>query len=162
MENHYHITPVGFIKKDNNSFRVELLKEYLPALTCLDEFSHVQLVWWAHLSDGTENRKQLEIGKIFKKGPSKMGVFATRSPERPNPVMISTIRTEEADLENGVIRTPFIDAEDNTPVLDIKPLYPMERVKNCKAPRWSKGWPEWQEEFPGFDWSEVINFQEVS
>lgn len=159
MENQYQITPVGYVKKDITSFRINIFKEYIPALFCLEEFSHLQVIWWAHLSDGIESRKMLETGRIFKRGPSKMGVFATRSPERPNPVMISTIRVLSVDLENGVIITPFMDAENNTPVIDIKPLYPMERVRNCKAPRWSDGWPEWQEELPGFDWGKVINFQ---
>lgn len=157
MKTQYQISPVGYIKKEKGSFRIEILKEYIPALSCLDEFSHVQVIWWAHLSDGEENRKKLEAGKIFKKGPSKMGVFATRSPLRPNPVMISTIKVASADLENGIIDTAFIDAEEGTPVMDIKPLYPMERVKNCKGPRWSEDWPQWQEEVVDFEWGAVIN-----
>ena len=154
---HYQISPVGYINKENGSFRIEIQKEYVPALSCLDEFSHVQVVWWAHLTDKPENRQMLEAGKLFTKGPSSMGVFATRSPLRPNPVMISIIKVACTDIENGVINTAFIDAEEGSKVLDIKPLYPMDRVKNCKGPRWSDDWPQWQEEVADFEWGTVMN-----
>ncbi len=159
MKTQYQISPVGYIKKENGSFRIEVLKEYIPALSCLDEFSHVQVIWWAHLSDERENREKLETGKIFKKGPSKMGIFATRSPVRPNPLMISTIKVSGTELQNGIIHTPLIDAEDRTPVLDIKPLYPMERVKSCTGPGWSEDFPQWQEEVADFEWGAVMNVE---
>lgn len=73
--------------------------------------------------------------------------------------MISVIRVSEADFTTGVIRTAFIDADNNTPVVDIKPYYPMDRVRNCRTPGWSEGWPEWHEEAAGFDWSRIVVYR---
>ena len=65
---------------------------------------------------------------------------------------------EKIDAENGIIHTPFIDAEDGTPVLDIKPYFPMERIRQCQVPEWFAHWPEWAEDAIHFDWKKEINF----
>jgi tRNA (adenine37-N6)-methyltransferase len=62
------------------------------------------------------------------------------------------------NLKNGIIFTPFIDAEPGSPILDIKPYFPMERVKKCDVPEWFKHWPEWSEEAISFNWQNEINF----
>ncbi|MCF8232187.1 MAG: SAM-dependent methyltransferase [Bacteroidales bacterium] len=152
------IKSIGQIKKSGDQFLIEIDNKYLQGLKGLEGFSHAQIVWWGHLSDKPEQRNSLVARKLFKKGPDKMGTFATRAPARPNPILTSTIKIVEIDKEKGVIFTPFIDAEPGTPVLDIKPYFPMERVKNCKAPQWCEHWPKWAEEAAGFDWSKEINF----
>lgn len=151
------LKPIGQIKKIGNQFLIELYKDFLPGLKGLEEFSHAQIVWWGHLSDSRENRKQLGLGKLFKKGPEQNGVFSTRAPMRPNPVLISTVKIQSIDREKGIL-TPFIDADAGTPVLDIKPYQPMERVKNVTVPNWCSHWPEWQEETARFNWADEINF----
>ncbi len=88
-----------------------------------------------------------------------MGVFSTRAPARPNPIMSSIIKVKSIAYKEGIIYTSFIDAEVNSPVLYIKPYYPMERVKECQVPNWCKNWPTWYEETIGFDWKDVINFK---
>lgn len=158
MNTSYYFNAIGSIEKNNDTFIIRFKPEYKDALRYLDEFSHIQVIWWAHLCDDWESRSTLISGKIFKHGPADLGIFATRSPARPNPVMVSTIKVLEINLKEGTLTTPFIDAEPGTPAIDIKPLYPMERVKNCKGPEWSKHWPEWQEEIPEFNWSKEINF----
>ena len=97
------------------------------------------------------------MGKLFKKAPEQNGVFSTRAPMRPNPVLISTVKIQEIDFDKGIL-TPFIDADPGTPILDIKPYQPMERVKNATAPDWCSHWPQWQEEAAQFNWADEINF----
>ncbi|MCF8358912.1 MAG: SAM-dependent methyltransferase [Prolixibacteraceae bacterium] len=151
------IKPIGQIKKSGDQILIEIDKEYLPGLKGLEDFSHAQIVWWGHLSDSTENRKQLVLSKLFKKGPEQNGVFSTRAPMRPNPVLISTVKIQRIDSEKGIF-IQFIDAEPGTPVLDIKPYQPMERVKTVTSPKWCRHWPKWQEEAAQFNWAEEINF----
>lgn len=55
-------------------------------------------------------------------------------------------------------QTPFIDADDGTPLLDIKPYFPMERIKDPRVPAWCQHWPAWQEEAVTFNWLDEINF----
>ncbi len=56
-----------------------------------------------------------------------MGVFATRSPQRPNPIALSVAQVLRIDQEAGRIWIAYSDAEPGTPVLDLKPLYPQHR-----------------------------------
>jgi tRNA (adenine37-N6)-methyltransferase len=54
----------------------------------------------------------------------RFGLFATRSPRRPNPIGLSVIRVKRVDVATGVITVEGSDAFDGTPVLDIKPYLP--------------------------------------
>lgn len=149
--------PVGTVHVSEGKYSVQVEKKYIPALTNIEGYSHLQIVWWGHLTDKPENRGKLIADRLFKNAPGKMGIFATRSPVRPNPVLITTIKVTGIDLEKGLITTPYIDAEDGTPVLDIKPYVPMERVKNLMVPEWFRHWPQWFEEAASFDWKAQIN-----
>lgn len=158
MENKFQITAIGSIRVGEKKFSVQLDPEYIPGLTNLEGFSHLQILWWAHLTDSAQDRDRLMVEKLFKKGPDRLGIFATRAPGRPNPIMSSTIQVTEIDFEQGIIQTPFIDADDGSPVLDIKPYFPMERVQDPGVPAWCRHWPAWQEETATFDWMDEINF----
>lgn len=142
MGNDYHIKPIGFVNASKEGFSIQIEKEFLPALTNIEGFSHLQVVWWGNLYDKPEYRKHLVSEKPYKKGPGIIGVFATRSPVRPNPVLLTTIDVLNIDREKGLIATSWIDAENGTPVLDIKPYHLEERVKNCQVPEWCKHWPQ--------------------
>ncbi len=154
------INQIGLINKETNHFSVNIEKSYIKALKGLEGYSHLQIVWWANECDSDQIRNVLNLKHLFKKGPEEMGVFATRSPVRPNPIMISIIEIEKIDFEKGIIYTPFIDANHHTPVLDIKPYNLMERVKNCQVPNWCEHWPKWFEDTSNFNWKEEINREE--
>lgn len=158
MNKTFQVNAIGQVKLINHETAIKLNNNYLSGLTQIDGFSHLQVIWWAHLTDKPQNRKKLIAEKLFKKAPDKLGIFGTRAPARPNPIMISTIKVDNIDLENGIIFTPFIDAEPETPVLDIKPYFPMERVKNCYTPDCFKHWPKWSEDAMSFNWQNEINF----
>ncbi len=74
--------------------------------------------------------------KPYKKGPDIIGIFATRSEIRPNPVLITTVvNILSVDLGKGTIELPWIDAENNSPIIDIKSYQPCsDRVKNVEQP----------------------------
>ena len=127
-------------------------------MTNINGFSHLDIVWWGSLYDNQEARKILITEKPYKKGPDKLGIFATRSPVRPNPILITTIYVTKIDFEKGIIYTPYIDAEPGTPVLDIKPYHKSSRIKNLNVPDWCKHWPEWYEDSANFDWENEFNF----
>jgi tRNA (Thr-GGU) A37 N-methylase len=152
------INPIGFVRTKNEVFCIELAEKYIPALTNINGFSHLQITWWGHLYADTEQRDILIGEKPYKKGPDQIGIFATRSPVRPNPVLITNIFVQKIDFEKGIIYTPFIDAEDGTAVIDIKPYNKSERVRDCSVPDWCKHWPEWDEDAATFDWEKEFNF----
>ena len=64
-----------------------------------------------------------------------MGVFATRSPDRPNPIGKTTVKIVER--RGNVLRVQGLDAIDGSPVLDIKPYLPgYDSVEGARAPSW--------------------------
>ena len=73
--------------------------------------------------------------------------MATRSPIRPNPIAVTACALLAVDAENG------------TPVLDIKPYEPSDdKVRDVKMPDWCAHWPACLEESENFDWSKEFNF----
>lgn len=158
MEKTFQIHPIGFVRNKNNAFIIELEKEYYPALTNIEGFSHLHVIWWAHLFEETKYPVSLITEKPYKRGPGKLGLFATRTPLRPNPLLISIISVQKIDHKKGLIHTPFIDAEDGSPVLDIKPYHLSERVKECRVPGWCAHWPLWYEDSSTFDWKDELSF----
>jgi tRNA (Thr-GGU) A37 N-methylase len=65
------------------------------------------------------------------------------------------------DPQNHRLEISYTDAEDGTPVLDIKPYHPSEdRVRDVRMPDWCAHWPEYWEESGDFDWSGEFSFHE--
>lgn len=92
-------------------------------------------------------------GKPYRKGPRTLGIFATRSPLRPNPIALTAVAVLGLDPEAGRIDIPYIDAEEGTPVLDIKPYHPsVDRVREVTVPAWCNHWPRWYGDSGAFDW----------
>ncbi len=153
------ISPIGSVEKSGDRCSISIFKDYRDGLTGLDEFSHAVILWWASLFDEPQYRRIIKFEKPYKKGPDVIGIFATRSPIRPNPVAISSVYISGIDMEKGIISIPYIDAEDGTPVLDIKPYHPSEdRIKNIRMPKWCSHWPQWSEDSSQFDRESEFNF----
>jgi tRNA (adenine37-N6)-methyltransferase len=157
----FTIKAIGSVRIKENQYSIQLLKEYISGLKHIKGFSHLQILWWAHLTDSPEARVKITVPNLFKKAPSEVGVFASRTPERPNPLMISTVKVNNINSENGIIKVPFIDAENGTPVIDIKPYFPMERIKYCTTPAWFAHWPKWAEDAGRFNWKDEISLDSL-
>jgi len=158
MENAIRTSAIGVINAEKGMFSISVNEDYIRGLTNINGFSHLQIVWWGNLFDKAEHRKQLTTKKPYKNSPAELGVFATRSQFRPNPILITTIFVEGIDLEKGVIYTPYIDAENGTPLLDIKPYHQHEKVNNCEVPTWCSHWPKSYEDSAKFNWQAEFNF----
>ena len=151
--------PIGTIHNNGEDMFITLSPEYIPALQALDGFSHLQVLWWFSDFDTKEARTVLETEQPYKNAPAVMGIFATRSPIRPNPIALTTAPVTYIDYENGVIHIAYMDANDNTPVLDIKPYTPsMDRIESPAVPAWCSHWPISQEESADFPWEDQFNF----
>lgn len=155
----FQLMQIGRIQKDKQGFYIQLEEKYKEGLISLKGFSHINVLWWGHVYDTLENREKLVINKPYKPGPDNVGVFATRSPIRPNPILLSVIIVSDIDMKNGRIYTPYIDAEPNTAILDIKPYFPCTDIsKNAVTPKWCNMLPESIEGSSLFDWSTFFNF----
>lgn len=114
---------------------IEIKPEYAEALDNLDEFSHIIVLYWLHRQAGRE----LSL-KIHPRGNREIppkGLFATRSPRRPNPVGKATVRLLER--RGNRLRVQGLDAIDGTPVIDIKPYIPgYDSADDARVPPWIK------------------------
>ncbi len=92
------------------------------ALRGLEQYSHLWLIW--QFSETIRDNWSPTVRPPRLGGNKRMGVFATRSPFRPNPIGLSSVKIEEIylDTKNGpVIIVSGADIMDNTPIYDIKP-----------------------------------------
>ena len=155
----FYVNPVGKIISNEKVFFICIDEKYIPALKELDSFSHVNIIWWADKCDSEEMRNTLTTNQPYKNSPSVMGIFATRSPLRPNPVAVSTAQIIHTDCEKGIIQIAYTDAENNTPVIDLKPYTAsLDRVENFTSPEWCRHWPESIEKSGDFNWEDEFNF----
>jgi len=139
----YAIKPIGFVHKKENKEILSILPEYKPGLKNLNGFSHLQVIWWFSHFDTLDSRKTLIFNQMPFKSP-ELGVFACRSPMRPNPIGLSTVKILALNTDLGQIEIASIDADDQTPILDLKPYLPSsDRVKNPRVAEWASNWSEW-------------------
>ena len=155
----YEVCPIGKIINNEKGTFIKLEKKYIPGLIGMNGFSHINVIWWFSDFDEKEFRSILENIKPYKSSPEVMGTFATRSPIRPNPIAVTTVEVININYEEGVIEIAFIDANNNTPVLDIKPYTAsLDRVESPKVPKWCSHWPKSIEESETFPWENEFNF----
>ena len=155
----FEIGSIGKINVNEKGMSIALEQKYVPALKALNGFSHLNILWWFSDFDSPQMRNILEAPKPYKKSPDVMGIFATRSPVRPNLIALSTVQVINIDYEKGIIGIAYIDANDGTPLLDIKPYTPsLDRVEKPVVPAWCKHWPMSLEQSAHFNWENEFNF----
>jgi tRNA-Thr(GGU) m(6)t(6)A37 methyltransferase TsaA len=155
----FQVNSIGKVNINREGIFIALDLQYIPALQVLDGFSHLNVLWWFSDFDDEEMRGILEMPQPYKNAPTIMGIFATRAPIRPNPLALSTVLVIDIDYENGLIEITDIDANDGTPLLDIKPYTPsLDRVEKPSVPEWCSHWPVSLEEAENFNWEKEVNF----
>lgn len=108
---------------------------WADALDGLEAFSHIVVVYWMHLV--SEERRETTT-HVHPRGDPQIplqGVFATRSPVRPNPIGLRVVALLER--RGNVLRVRGLDAIDGTPVLDLKPyLFDSDGVPESTVADW--------------------------
>lgn len=133
-------TPIGFAKSQyktienmpiqgsniaDNTGELIILPEFIDGLKDLDGFSHIYVIF--HLNKSTSSA--LQVIPFLDDKPH--GIFATRSPKRPNPIGLTIV--EITNIEKGAIFVKGLDLIDNTPILDIKPyIQAFDNIQNTK------------------------------
>lgn len=155
----YELRSIGRVCVCQDAISLRIDEPFRSALEGLADFSHVIVVFWCHHVDTVTDRRLVTCDRPYKSGPDRLGVFATRSPARPNPIGITPVSILQLDREQGTIHIPFIDAEDGTPILDLKPYHPsLDRVRDTCVPKWCGHWPQWSEDAAAFDWAAEFSF----
>jgi len=117
------------------SGQVELIAPYnlADAVEGLEEFSHIWLTFAFHQSAQQGWKPKVRPPRLG--GNAKLGVFATRSTFRPNPLGLSLVKLESVDTSIGVVlHVSGADLIDGTPIIDIKPYLPwVESIPNARS-----------------------------
>lgn len=142
METTFSFDPIGFVRTPFSGpaqipkglgaeHRAEGVLEIVPAfdagLTDIEGFSHLYVIWVFDRVDGVE---------LTARPPSDdrpHGVFATRSPQRPNPIGLTVV--ELLGREGCRLRVAGVDMLDGTPILDLKPY-----LSNVPPEKLRRGW----------------------
>lgn len=140
---------------------IQLLPEQdlKAALKSLEQFSHLWIVFVFHEHGGKSWKPTIRPPRLG--GNKKVGVLASRSPHRPNPIGISAVKIAKLEIdhpEGPRIEVEGIDLIDGTPVLDIKPYIPYaDSIPEAQSgwaaepiPRYEVRWsPEAEEDLQG-------------
>ena len=108
---------------------IEINLELKEALYKLDTFNYIHVLFYI---DKAKNAK-LKVHPPYKDAAS-VGLFASRSPNRFNPIGLSTVKIIK--IEKNLIYTSCLDILDNTPLLDIKPYIPQNDLKTNANSGW--------------------------
>lgn len=120
---------------------VVIFPEYSDGLEGLHGFSHIILIAYLHKAGekakgvlkvkprGFARKLHLDINEV-----PLVGVFATDSPYRPNPIALSIVRL--IGIKGNILHVSNLDLYNGTPILDIKPYTYARMVKNLEVPKW--------------------------
>ncbi len=113
---------------------IEIEQSLTEGLDNLDDFSHIIVIYWMHQS---RQPFPLKVHPRYRTELKPVGVFASRSPDRPNPLGKTLVKLVER--RKNILKVQGLDAIDGTPVIDIKPYIPgIDSVKDAIVPRWMK------------------------
>jgi len=131
----FTLRPIGVVQKDDDRMRIVLDEQYREGLLGLDGWSHVWVFWWFDRNDSPEKRAVLRVHPRGNRANPLTGVFATRSPVRPNLIALTLCKITA--VEGNVVELQKIDAFDGTPVLDMKPYIPgYDTAADASVPEW--------------------------
>lgn len=100
----------------------------------IEAFSHILVLYWPHLVE-PERRQLKKVHPMGREDLPLQGIFATRSPARPNPVLVSTVQMLARD--GNVLKVKGLEAVDGSPLIDIKPcVESYHSVENPRFPEW--------------------------
>jgi len=108
---------------------IEVFRKYQDGLKDVEGFSHLVILYLLHKSKSYSLHVRPRLDTTLR------GVFATRSPNRPNRIGLRVV--ELLERNGNKLKVKGLDAEDNTPLLDIKPYTPKDRIENIRI-----GWLE--------------------
>jgi len=139
-----NLVPIGWVvngieypsdvKWESITSKVIVVPQLMEALDGIEGFSHILIIFYLHRVD-EDSRSRLKVHPENKEELPLVGVFATRSPVRPNPIGVTVVKLLER--RGNVLKVLGLDAYDGTPVLDIKPyLRRGDLFEEATVPDW--------------------------
>ncbi|MDI6905483.1 MAG: tRNA (N6-threonylcarbamoyladenosine(37)-N6)-methyltransferase TrmO [Candidatus Bathyarchaeia archaeon] len=116
--------------------KIRIFPEFCAGLKGIEDFSHIIILYWAHLRDSEEERCTLLVFPRRHAVNVETGVFACRNPSRPNPIGLCVV--ELLKIEGCTLTVKGLDAFEGSPIIDIKPYIPRaDSIPNARVPEWT-------------------------
>ncbi|HUV80854.1 MAG TPA: tRNA (N6-threonylcarbamoyladenosine(37)-N6)-methyltransferase TrmO [Candidatus Bathyarchaeia archaeon] len=134
---------IGVVEKadERGVSKIRIFDEFRDGLDGLDTFSHILILYWFHLRDTAEERGVLSVIPRRHQGSPEVGVFASRSPSRPNPIGLCVV--ELVKMEGNILLVKGLDALEGSPVIDLKPYIPRaDAFPDAVVPQWTLRGPK--------------------
>ncbi|WXG44079.1 MAG: tRNA (N6-threonylcarbamoyladenosine(37)-N6)-methyltransferase TrmO [Promethearchaeati archaeon SRVP18_Atabeyarchaeia-1] len=129
---------IGLVQKDTS--RIIVFPEFCKGIEGLENYSHVIILYWFHQRDNPKERCTLQVIPKRHAGAPQIGVFASRSPSRPNPIGLCV--AELIGVEKCILTVKGLDADEGSPIIDIKPYLPKaESIPDARTPYWAQSGP---------------------
>jgi tRNA-Thr(GGU) m(6)t(6)A37 methyltransferase TsaA len=128
---------IGIVEKaDKLEAQVRIFPKFCDGLKGISSFSHVIILYWIHLRDNEKERSVLQVFPRRHAVNVKVGVFACRSPSRPNPIGLCVVKLIK--VEGCVLTVKGLDALKDSPIIDIKPYIPRaDSIPTASVPEWA-------------------------
>jgi tRNA-Thr(GGU) m(6)t(6)A37 methyltransferase TsaA len=128
---------VGVVEKaGEQEAKACILPEFCAGLKGIADFSHIIILYWMHMRDSEEERRTLVVFPRKHAVNVEKGVFACRSPSRPNPIGLCV--AELLKVEECLLTVRELDALEGSPIIDIRPYLPRaDLIPNARAPEWT-------------------------
>ncbi len=123
------------VGSQDNLCELVIKDQYAELLDGIEDFSHILVLYWSHKAG--DSRDVTKVHPAGRKNYPLVGVFATRSPARPNPVCATVVKLLERN--NNTLKVEGLDAIDKSSIIDIKPYHPQfDAASEVKIPQWMK------------------------
>lgn len=135
-EKSFTVYPIGHVQRMKERIVIVLDKKYQGGLVGLEQWSHVQVIWWFDKNDTPPKRSVLQVHPRGDKNNPLTGVFACRAPVRPNLIALTVCKI--VSVKENMVEVDKIDAFEGTPILDLKPYAPgIDSASDVKVPNWA-------------------------
>jgi tRNA-Thr(GGU) m(6)t(6)A37 methyltransferase TsaA len=133
---------IGTVEKaGEQEAEVKIFPEFCEGIKGLRDFSHLIVLYWMHLRENAGERRTLLVFPKRHAVNVETGVFACRSPSRPNPIGLCIV--ELVGIEGCVLTVKGLDALEGSPIVDIKPYFPRaDAVPDAQVPEWTWHGPQ--------------------
>lgn len=132
----FKVVPIGVVESIGEVAKIRVFPRFCDGLYRLSEFSHVVVFYWFHGRDTENERHVLRVTPKRHQARQEVGVFASRSPSRPNPIGLCVVKLLR--IEGCRLTVTGLDAFKNSPIIDVKPYLPnADFVPDVKVPEWT-------------------------
>jgi len=131
------VTFIGAVESTGETSTIKIKPQFSPALLGVERYSHLIVLYWFHLRDNSEHRNTLQVTPPRHEGAPLTGVFACRSPSRPNPIGVTVVKLERIDGCKLIVSG--LDALKDSPIIDVKSYNPdSDSVPEAMAPSYMR------------------------